>query len=68
MGLALGHAVVFVAAPIVEARTGGLLIDPLSFEPIELVVIPVTLVMGTLIGFLPGLTAYRTDVADALSR
>ena len=67
-GLALGHAVVFVAAPIVEARTGGLLIDPLAFEPIELVVIPVTLVMGTLIGFLPGLTAYRTDVAEALSR
>jgi putative ABC transport system permease protein len=68
VGLALGHAVVFVAAPIVEARTGGLLIDPLAFEPIELVVIPVTLVMGTLIGFLPGLTAYRTDVAEALSR
>ena len=65
-GLLLGHGLVFAAAPLVEARS-GLLIDPFAFEPIELVLFPVLIVLASLIGFLPGLTAYRTDVADALS-
>ncbi|MFG0332758.1 MAG: ABC transporter permease [Maioricimonas sp. JB049] len=65
-GLLLGHGLVFLAAPIVEARS-GLLIDPFAFEPIELVLFPVLIVLASLIGFLPGLTAYRTDVAEALS-
>lgn len=66
IGVLLGHGVVFVAAPIVEARS-GLLIDPLSFEMAELYIIPAMLVIAALVGFLPGLTAYRTDVADALN-
>lgn len=66
VGLALGHGIVFIAAPIVEARS-GLLINPFAFDPWELVVIPVTILLAGLAGFLPGLTAYRTDVAGALS-
>jgi len=66
VGLALGHGIVFIAAPIVEARS-GLLINPLAFDPWELVIIPVTIALAGLVGFLPGLTAYRTDVAGALS-
>ncbi len=66
LGLALGHGLVFAAAPIVELRT-GLLIDPWKFEPLELTLIPGLIVLATLVGFLPGLTAYRTDVAEALS-
>jgi putative ABC transport system permease protein len=65
-GLVLGHGIVFAAAPIVEARS-GLLINPLAFEMAELVIIPVTIVLAGLVGFLPGMTAYRTDVAGALS-
>ncbi len=65
LGLVLGHLLVFVAAPIVQPRS-GLLIDPLHFEPWELLIIPVLFVMAILIGLLPGLTAYRTDVAKAL--
>ncbi|TWT55826.1 Macrolide export ATP-binding/permease protein MacB [Thalassoglobus neptunius] len=64
-GLLLGHAIVFVAAPIIEARS-GLLIDPRAFTTTEFIVIPVLIVMATLIGILPGLTAYRTDVAEGL--
>jgi putative ABC transport system permease protein len=67
LGLLLGHGMVFVAAPIVETRT-GLIINPLAFETAELVLFPVLLVMAILIGFLPGMTAYRTDVADSLSQ
>lgn len=66
IGLLLGHGLVLIAAPIVEARS-GLLINPFAFEPIELVIVPVTILLAGLIGFLPGLSAYRTDVAGALT-
>lgn len=65
IGVLLGHGLVFVAAPIVESRS-GLLIDPLAFEWAEVYIIPAMLVLAAIVGFLPGLTAYRTDVADAL--
>ena len=66
LGLLLGHGLVFVASPIVEARS-GLLLDPFAFEPLELVLFPVLIVLASLIGFIPGLTAYRTDVAKTLA-
>ncbi|MBI5759397.1 MAG: ABC transporter permease [Planctomycetales bacterium] len=65
LGLVLGHGLVFVASPIVEARS-DLLIDPWSFEWIELILLPVLIVLASLVGLLPGLTAYRTDVAKSL--
>lgn len=65
LGLLLGHGLVIVAAPIVTARS-GLLIDPYHFETIELILFPILIAMASLVGFLPGLTAYRTDVARAL--
>ena len=67
VGLLLGHGLVFVAGPLVEMRT-GLLVNPWAFDPLELVIFPVLIALGSLVGLLPGLTAYRTDVAEALSR
>jgi putative ABC transport system permease protein len=66
LGLLLGHGLVFAAAPIVGAKA-GILLDPFAFEPLELVLFPVLLALASLIGFIPGLTAYRTDVAKTLS-
>jgi putative ABC transport system permease protein len=66
LGLLLGHGLVFVAAPIVEARS-GLLINPWNFELTELTLIPALVLLASLVGILPGLTAYRTDVAEALA-
>ena len=66
LGLALGHGLVFLAAPYVESQT-GLIIDPLAFHPFEFILFPVLLGLAVLIGFLPGMTAYRTDVARALA-
>jgi putative ABC transport system permease protein len=43
------------------------LIDPYAFETIELVLIPSLIVLASIVGFIPGTTAYRTDVAVALS-
>ncbi len=66
LGLLLGHGLVFLSAPIVEART-GLLVDPLAFEPVELVLFPALITLAGLIGFIPAMTAYRTDVARTLA-
>lgn len=65
-GLLMGHLLVFPASWIVEARS-ELLINPLTFDPWELIIIPGTIALAGLVGLLPGMTAYRTDVAGALS-
>lgn len=66
LGIVLGHGLVLIAAPFAEARA-GIIVDPFRFEMIEVVLFPALLVMATLVGLLPGLTAYRTDVAESLS-
>ena len=66
LGFLLGHGLVVIAAPIIEARA-GLLIDPWKFEWLELFLFPALLVMAVLVGLLPAITAYRTDVAQSLS-
>jgi len=66
LGLLLGHGLVFAARPIVEIKT-GLIINPFAFSPYEFLLFPVLFGLGVLVGFLPGLTAYQTDVADSLN-
>ncbi|MBS0264016.1 MAG: ABC transporter permease [Planctomycetes bacterium] len=66
MGLLLGHAFVFVAGPIVESRS-DILIDPWFFEQHELWILPALLVLAVIVGLVPGITAYRADVAKGLS-
>ncbi len=66
LGILLGHGLVIVGSPLIAARS-GLVINPAFFDPLEFIIVPVMVVMATLVGFLPALTAYRTDVADALS-
>lgn len=66
LGLLMGHGLVVVAAPFIESQA-GIMVNPWSFDVMELVLFPVLIGMATLVGFLPGLTAYRTDVADSLS-
>ncbi|MGE5193297.1 MAG: ABC transporter permease [Deltaproteobacteria bacterium] len=65
-GLLLGHCLVFIAGPIVEARS-DILIDPWFFESHELIILPALLVLAVIVGLVPGLTAYRADVAKGLS-
>lgn len=65
-GLLLGHVLVFIAGPIVEARS-DILIDPWFFESQELIILPALLVLAVIVGLVPALTAYRADVAKGLS-
>ncbi len=66
LGWLAGHGLAIAAAPYVTART-GLLLNPWSIDMMEFVLFPVLLALAALVGFLPAMTAYRTDVADALT-
>jgi putative ABC transport system permease protein len=65
VGWLVGHGLTVAAAPAVIART-GLLLNPWSVTPWEFILFPILLALATIVGFLPALTAYRTNVADAL--
>lgn len=66
IGFLLGHGLVFAAAPFIEERA-GILVNPFKFEMLELALIPMLLLMALVAGILPGMAAYRTDVATSLS-
>ncbi len=65
-GWLLGHGLIAGMGPVIAARTGvGLGLAP--FVPAELALIPGLIVLAALVGYLPALSAYRTDVARALA-
>lgn len=66
LGLLLGHGLVGLLAPSIMENT-GVVVHALQFQPIELVLIPGLIAMASVVGYLPALIAYRTEVADSLS-
>lgn len=64
-GLLLGHAILAVASPIVEYYT-GITVRPWHFTWQEMLLAPGLVTFATLVGFLPALSAYRTDVGKTL--
>jgi len=66
LGWVLGHGLNLIASPYIEGLT-GVEIGFFSLAPREIILIPALLCLAVLVGFLPSLAAYRTDVAKALS-
>jgi putative ABC transport system permease protein len=66
IGMLLGHGLIGLAGPYVVERT-GIALSLFEFDWQELVLIPALVVLASLVGFLPALAAYRTDVAKALA-
>jgi putative ABC transport system permease protein len=66
IGILLGHGLIGVASPYVVERT-GVALGMFEFDWQELVLIPALVVLASVVGFLPALAAYRTDVAKALA-
>lgn len=66
LGWFVGHSLAVASAPWLIRQT-GLLINPWAVSPWEAVLFPVLVGLAALVGFLPAMTAYRTNVADALS-
>lgn len=64
-GVFLGHVVLAIAAPWVESMS-GVILRFWEFHWQEALLIPGLLAFASLVGFLPALTAYRTDVAKTL--
>jgi putative ABC transport system permease protein len=65
-GFLLGHALLGVLSPLIVAHT-GVSIGLFQFDGYELILIPGLIALASLVGYLPGLAAYRTDVAKALA-
>ncbi len=66
VGWAAGHLLVAAAAPFVADYT-GVAVGFLQFSTYELVLIPALIALASLVGYLPALAAYRTDVGKALN-
>lgn len=64
-GVLLGHAVIGLVSPLIEAHA-GIVLKFWEFNWQELLLIPGLVLFASLVGFLPALTAYRTDVGRAL--
>ncbi|HEY3392409.1 MAG TPA: FtsX-like permease family protein [Lacipirellulaceae bacterium] len=66
IGMLVGHGVIALASPYVLDRT-GIALGLFEFDWQELVLIPGLIVLASLVGLLPALAAYKTDVAKALA-
>jgi putative ABC transport system permease protein len=65
-GFVLGHVLIGALSPQIVAHT-GVAIGLFAFDQYELMLVPLLIVLAAAAGFLPGLAAYRTDVAKVLS-
>lgn len=65
IGAVVAHLLLVAAAPAISART-ELLIDPFAFEVQELWLLPALILLAVVAGLLPGVRAYRADVAESL--
>jgi putative ABC transport system permease protein len=66
LGVLLGHALIGLVSPYVVDRT-GVVLNWWQFDWQELVIIPGLVLLASLVGFLPAVAAYRTDVAKSLA-
>ncbi len=64
-GWFLAHGLNWLASPLIEAQT-GVSIHFLDIQLAEALLIPGLIVLAIICGFLPALSAYRTDVAKWL--
>ena len=76
IGWTLGHGLVALASPIVEAKTGVAVgffdlapaLPPyLPISP-ELLLVPLLAILAIAVGMIPAISAYRTDVAQSLGK
>ena len=66
LGLLLGHGLIGALSPMIVEQT-GVAVSLLHFSPYELVLIPGLIALASLVGYLPAVAAYRTDVARSLT-
>jgi len=65
LGLTLGHGLLTVAGPWIAEKV-NLPLSMLEFRAIELILIPGLIGLASIVGYLPAVAAYRTDVGKSL--
>ncbi|MCL4193282.1 MAG: ABC transporter permease, partial [Thermoguttaceae bacterium] len=66
VGVIIGHALTGALAPLIMEHT-GVVVSALQFQWAELILIPGLVVLATVVGYLPAVIAYKTDVAQSLT-
>ena len=64
-GLLIGHGLAAGISPWVM-KYSNVLIRPWDFQMVELILIPGLVALASIVGYLPAVVAYRTDVAGSL--
>lgn len=65
LGVMMGHSLILVFGPLISSAT-GIVVSAWHFQWAELVLIPGLIGLASLVGYLPAVIAYRTDVAQSL--
>jgi putative ABC transport system permease protein len=66
IGIVIGHSLIAVLGPIIASAV-MIVVNPLHFQFAELILIPGLVLLASLVGYLPAVVAYRTDVAQSLN-
>jgi len=64
-GVFLGHSLILVLGPWISGAT-GIIVSAWHFQLAELILIPGLIALASVVGYLPAVIAYRTDVAQSL--
>jgi putative ABC transport system permease protein len=66
VGVLIGHGLTEALAPLIMEHT-GVVISGFQFQWAELILIPGLVILATVVGYLPAVVAYKTDVAESLT-
>ncbi|MCL2742406.1 MAG: ABC transporter permease [Planctomycetaceae bacterium] len=66
IGMFIGHSLLIVLGPIISGAV-MVVVNPWHFQAAELILIPGLIVLASVVGYLPAIIAYRTDVAQSLN-
>jgi putative ABC transport system permease protein len=66
IGIFIGHSLIAALGPLISNAV-MVIVNPLRFQLAELIIIPGLVILASLVGYLPAVVAYRTDVAQSLN-
>lgn len=66
IGMAIGHGLLIGVGPMIASAV-MVVVNPFHFQAAELTLIPGLIILASLVGYLPAVIAYRTDVAQSLN-
>jgi putative ABC transport system permease protein len=66
IGMVIGHGLIAGVGPVIASAV-MVVVNPWHFQAAELVLIPGLIILASVVGYLPAVVAYRTDVAQSLN-